>query len=246
MRLLYDNKFLAATITVSSENPNYPQGNMQDEILAKVFRSIADNVTIKISTQTKASYVSIMGHNLTSTATITLQGNNTDVWGAPSFSETIPYRSDMCILKFTEATYNYWRVIIDDSDSAADGYIELGCIYLGTYLQMPGMKLDQTLELKDNSKSSQSYSGQNYGDLRYQYRNPQFNFPFLSHDQKDNLNTMWTNNRSAKPLICLVWANDYGIEAPMYCIVDQKELSFKRNGESRRPWSTKIKFREVF
>ena len=110
---------------------------------------------------------------------------------------------------------------------------------------MPGMRLDQTLELKDESTISISSSGQSYGNLGYTYRNPQFTFPFLSHDQRDQLNTMWNNNKQVKPLICLIWANDLNIESPMYCIIDQKSMQFKRNGESI-PWSTKLKLREVF
>jgi len=246
MRLLYDNKYLAATISASSENPNYLAANTQNTVIAKVYRSVADSTIIKISTQIKASYVTIMGHNFTPTVQITLQGNDTDAWGAPSFEETIPYRSDMCILNFNEATYNYWRILISDSDTSADGYIEIGGIYLGTYLQMPGMKLDQQLEKKTDSSISITYSGQAYGEERYSYRNPGFNFPFITHDQRDELNNMFENNKNVKPLICLVWANDYNIEPPMYCVIDQKSLQFKRNGDNIDPWAVKLKFREVF
>jgi len=246
MRLLYDNKFLTATILATSENPNYLAANMQDTNLSKVYRSAITSTTIKISTTIKASYCSILGHNLTSTASITLQGNDTDAWGAPSFEQTIPYRQSMCILNFSEATYNYWRITITDDDTTSDGYIEIGSIFLGTYLQMPGMKLNQTLEKKSDSTVSISYSGQAYGEERYSYRNPMFSFPFLSHDQRDSLNSMFENNKNVKPVICLIWANDLNIEEPMYCLIDQKSLQFKRNGESHDPWGTKIKFREVF
>lgn len=246
MRLLYDNKFLDATISASSENPNYIATNMQNTILAKVYRSVTTSTVIKISTSVKASYCSILGHNFTSTVSITLQGNNTDSWDSPSFEETIPYRSDMCILNFTEATYNYWRILITDDDSLADGYIEIGSIFLGTFLQMPGMKLDQQLEKKTKSSISISYSGQACGEERYSYRNPAFSFPFLTHDQRDYLNDMYENNKNIKPLICLVWANDLNIESPMYCVIDQDSMQFKRNEDASCPWGTKIKFREVF
>ena len=248
MRLCYDNKFLDATILATSENPNYVAANMQNTILAKVYRSVADSTTIKMSTQIKASYFFVLNHNLSSTSIVTLQGNDTDSWGSPSFEETVNYRSDMCYLNFAESTYNFWRVVITDDDTGTDGYIEIGSMYLGTYLQMPGMKLDQQLEYKSDSNVSITYSGQAYGEERYSYRNPSFNFPFISHDQRKELITMFNNNKNIKPLICLVWANDLGIEAPLYCVVDQKSIQPKRNGENNgtHAWTAKLKFREVF
>jgi hypothetical protein len=220
---------------------------MQDTVLAKTYRSTIDNTIIKISTTITASYVALMGHNLTETATITLQGNDTDAWGAPALEETVPWRENIAILDFNESTYNFWRILITDDDTNADGYIELGGVFLGTYLQMPGMKKDQTLSYQSESKSSVSPSGQNYGDERYEYRNPSFNFPLITHDQRDNLNEMFIANKNIKPMIVLIWANDLNLETPMYAKIDQKGLIFKRNTKSELlPWGAKLKFREVF
>jgi len=247
MKILYDNKFLDSTILASSENPNYLAANMQNPILSKVYRSTADSTTIKISTNITASFCAILGHNFTSTVVITLQGNDTDAWGSPSFEETISYRSDMCILQFTEADYNYWRVVITDDDSSADGYIEIGSIYLGTFIQMPGMKQDQTFEKKSLSNVSISYSGQSFGETRYLYRNPNINFPFITHSMRDSLNDMWDNNQNVKQIIVLVWSDRLDLEAPMYALIDQDTLSFKRNDNNVNfPWGTKLKLREVF
>lgn len=246
MRLLFDNKFLTSTMEASSEDANYLAENMQDTVLSKVYRSEADSTILLISTEITASYIAIMGHNLTEGSTITLEGNATDAWGAPTFSETITYRSDMCILKFTEATFAYWRIVIEDSDSGADGYIEIGSIFLGTYLQMPGMKLDQVFDEVTNSSVSISNSNQAYGEEKYDYRNPNINFPFLSHTLKASILTMWNNNKNIRPMIVLIWANRLDLEAPIYAIIDQKKLSFKRNGTNQiDPFNCKIKFREV-
>jgi len=246
MRALYDNKFLGATISANSENPNYLAENMQDTVLSKVYRSLLDTTIIKISTTITASYVAILGHNFTETVSITLEGNDADAWGAPTFSETVDYRSDICILKFNEAAYAYWRLVITDDESGADGYIEIGSIFLGTYLQLPGMKLSQTLEEVSLSKISISYSGQSYGEERYLYKNPNVSFPLVSHTLRDSMNVMWRNNQNIKPLILLIWADRFDIEPPIYTVMDQKKLSFKRNPKDAiTPWGTKIKFREV-
>jgi hypothetical protein len=246
MRIAYDNKILDATVDATSENPNYTADNLQNTVLAKVYRSVADTTTIKVSTAITASYFFILNHNLTSTATITLQGNDTDAWGAPSFSQSVTWHADKCYLNFDEATYNFWRVVITDDDTGADGYIEIGLLWLGTYLQMPGMKLDQQLNEKTDSSVSITYSGQAYGEERYSYRNPQFSFPYITHDERKSLLTMWENNKNILPMVVMIWANDFGMEFPLYCVLDQKNIQFKRNGDSRDPWAVKMKFREVF
>ena len=136
--------------------------------------------------------------------------------------------------------------MIEDSDSDADGYIEIGSIYLGTYLQMPGMKLDQVFDEVTNSKVSISTSGQAYGQEKYDYRNPNINLPFISHTLRASIKTMWANNKNIRPMILLVWANRLDLEAPMYAVLDQKKISFKRNGTNQiDPFNTKLKFREV-
>lgn len=231
----------------SSENPNFVAENMQDTVLAKVYRSTVDSTIITISTAITASYVAIIGHNLTETAQITIQGNNTDAWGAPALEETVIWRDSIAVLKFSESTYNFWRILITDDDTGADGYIQIGSIFLGTYLQMPGVKINQSLQYVSASKVSFSSSGQSYGDERYEYRNPEFNFPLLTHSQRDDMNTMFISNKNIKPVVALIWADDLDLESPMYSVIDQKSLSFKRNEKSvNLPWSTKIKFREVF
>lgn len=246
MKLLYDNKILSATLDCSSENPDYPIENLQDTVLAKVYRSMTDDINITIDQITTASYFAIMNHNLSESALITLQGNNSDSWVSPSFETTLTWKEGIIISHFAETTYNYWRLEIIDDDTGADGYIQIGGLFIGTYLQMPGMKKNQSIKDMTTSKSKISYSGQSYGNEGYEYRSFKVNFPQLSDTQRTGIRVMWTNNKNIHPLICLIWANRQDLETPIYCVIDQTSIEIKRTESDNLPWETSLKFREVF
>jgi hypothetical protein len=98
--------------------------------------STADTITINLgSAQTPAVFL-IQDHNLTSSATVKLQGNASDSWGAPSFDYTFSTIEDALIYYFTATqNYQYWRLDISDATNP-DGYIEIALMYLGTYTQL--------------------------------------------------------------------------------------------------------------
>jgi hypothetical protein len=146
--------------------------------------------------------------------------------------------------EFTEATYSYWRIYFHETVTLT--YFQIGSIYLGTYLQLPGMKIDQTLPVITTSTASESDSGQSYGDLGYDYRNPVINYPYITQTQRAAMLTMWAEVKNVKPIVAVIWANSQATEAPLYCRIDQQELSFKRTENTLYPWSVMIKYKEVF
>lgn len=96
-------------------------------------------------------------HNLTASATITFQGNATDSWGAPSFSESVTYASGK-ITHYTSAlqTYKYARAVITDT-SNPDGYISIKNIFIGQYMELSrtvGMQFDRAMELAMTSETN--------------------------------------------------------------------------------------------
>ncbi len=246
MQMLWDNKLLNATLARSTEAPRYPVESLQDTRLSRVFRTadVSDEY-VKIETEITASRLAILAHNLTSGATITLQGNNTDSWTTPAFSHTCTWKEDIILEKFTQATYSYWRLYIHDPANT-DGYIELGGLFLGTYLQLPNMSIDQEIPDVTTSEASESATGQTYGDEGYIYRNPKINFPSITHTQRGNIRTMWRSVKNVTPVITVIWANREDIETPIYGRIDQDDLVFKRTENPVAPFSTSIKIKEVF
>ena len=249
MRALWNNEIIDATLTPSTENPNFEVENIQDTRLSRYFRTVLDaaqDIVIDAGGSTTASYFAILNHNLSSGATIKLQGNNTDAWGAPAFDEALTWNVDMIVFNFTEVSYNFWRLYIDDPANP-DNYIKIGHLYLGTFLQMPYMKVDQVLTVKTMSKVKISESGQAYGDEKYSFRNPKINFPRISQTQRLAIQAMFDTVKNVRPFILLIWANELDFEKAVYCVIDQDKLTWKRQDNvSYKFDSISIKFMECF
>ena len=253
MRILWDNKAISATLSTAGEDTDYPATNMQDRRLSRYYKSLTDvdqEVIIDLDAPIAVSYFAIFNHNISSSATIKLQGANEDTndvvdWDNPDFETTVTHSAYYLIKSITEQTYDRWRFYVDDPLNS-DGYIKIGLIYIGTYLQMPGMKIDQEIPKAVTSTRKLGYGGQVYGDKNYVYRNPKINHPFLTNDQKTNINTMFEEVQNFKPVILLIWANDLDFESPIYCVIDQPQIIFKRTDSHNLKWQTQIKYREVY
>jgi hypothetical protein len=96
--------------------------------------------------------------NISPTATIKLQASSTDSWTSPEEEFTLTYH-DYVLAKINTdgialvntSGYRYWRLQIIDNDNP-DGYIELGCVFLGDHQDLsrgcPEFPLDaQNLDL---------------------------------------------------------------------------------------------------
>lgn len=244
MQVLYDNKILSAVLTRSSENPAHPIANVQDTKILKTFRTLGASAEwIKASTTITASRFAIMGHNLSASADIHLQGNDSDVWTAPAFDEEVTWKSGIIIHSFVECTYNYWRLIITDSGNS---YISIGELYLGTYLQLPNIKPDAEIGYNTTGSADKSASGQLYGDEGYEYRSVTVNFWGITDAQRAGMIAWWSLCRNSRPFLMLVWANREDLETAMYCHIDQNGIAWKRTGNDKFPWSTTIKYEECF
>ena len=250
MQIMYDNKTVSATKTAYTENPNYLLANLDYTQLSRRYRSVgASDQWIVFTGPIKASRLMIAAHNLSVDAEIYIQGNNTNAWTAPSFSQELSYKSGIITGQFVEATYNYWRLYINDDGSNSPDYIEIGGLYLGTYVQLPGMKIDQKIDNKTTSMKSLSQSGQLYGDKRYKYRSFTVNFPAITNAQKAEITTMWESMDITDPFYLLIWANREDMETPIYCCFNYEAEAgptWTHTENYTHPWAVSLNIREVF
>jgi hypothetical protein len=111
------------------------------------------------------------GIQITSTATITLQGNETDVWTSPSYSQVLTWNEDAIIAFDADGLHptglRYWRLMIDDS-SNPDGYIEISNIYLGELYEpsQGSVQFPFASEYQDFSRTEFSDDGIAFSDIR--------------------------------------------------------------------------------
>jgi len=250
MIIFWDNELDKYDLIVSSEQGNFPAENLQNIHLVNSWRSnsLADQY-IKIDAGAgntiTPTCVAIAAHNLTSGATIKFQANAADVWVGPSIDETITYSADIMSKIFSNLTgYQYCRFYFDDPGNP-DGYIEIGRLSFGSYLQMPPVAKEFDIPKKTTSNRSISITGQSYGDKGYKYRSPGFSFPFISNSEKVAIDEMWNEADWIKPVFLLIWEDSLNIVGPIYCLIDQEELPWKWDAEYQ-VWTLEINFLEAF
>jgi hypothetical protein len=248
MRILWNNEFDKYTITANSEASGYPASNLQDISRKKVTRTTGvssewwkiGNGTDKI----KISSIAIAEHNFTSGATVKLQGNDTDVWTSPAKEEVIAYDADIMVKFFTSGEYYYWRLLVQDP-SNPDGYIEIGRISAGEYLQMPGIEPGFKYPKRTTSERDFTVTGQVYGDKGIMQRTAGFIFPIIEDSERVDIDEMWDAVINIVPLFLIIYENSLDIIPVLYCVIDQEDIPWQKS-ENGLNWSMEINFLEVF
>ena len=113
----------------------------------------------------------VIEHNLLAAGAgqITLQGNATDVWSAPSVSKVLATADAGIVLNFFIGTGDlcrYWRFLIEDV-SNPDGFSEMGIAYLGTPLfTTVGYSINLSNDPEELSTVDFAIQGAHYQDQR--------------------------------------------------------------------------------
>lgn len=124
----------SGTISVSSENAFYPKGNLVNGRPSKPFRTTdhtAEWIKVDLGSAKVIKFVGLLNHNLSSGATITIEGNATDSWATPTYTATMTWVVANCF-KIINQEFRWWRVTIADAGNT-DGYIQIGQWLVGTH-----------------------------------------------------------------------------------------------------------------
>jgi hypothetical protein len=248
MKILYNNLVNSATITSTTENPDYLFSTaLVDSRLSRVGRTIdvtSQDVKFSFSSAVDVTYIAMTAYNLTSSATVKLQANTSDSWTTPAYELTLTQFDTWCVGTFTKQTYRYWRLTIDDSTNT-DGYIEIGYVFLGEALTMPGMNRAMIIPQKTNSVSSKSISGQLYGDKRLNYKSAEIKCDVIEETERQLIKTFFDYVDVITPFVLLIWEDDLDVEEPIYCNLTE-ELSWNKLDINGLLWSLSMKFEECF
>lgn len=253
-KIYWDNKIDIAELTPSSENENYPIENIQHIHRSKVFRTTgitSENIVIDFgngNTYIGQSLI-ISKHNLTSSVTITLQGNATDAWGAPTFSAVVStlmeYNTDTIIIDNTTATtaFRFWRIVIADATNP-DTYLEIGRIFLGQGLDVDKSISDSFSEVyTDTTQTEFSVTGQAFSDRGYYSREYDLFFPWWNETMKSLIITMFKSVGKYKPVFFAIDKNNLDKIAVIYALITNDPTFTHINNFY---WSSAFTIREVF
>jgi hypothetical protein len=118
--------------------------NVNTDIVEQVYRSTSTSVTLQCDTQISQGIfldtLAILGHNFTTSATVTLQGSNDNTFSSTPFAETLfVERENMYYIAPTLplTSYRYWRIVVTDVTNT-DGYIQIGTIVFGSAIIFNG------------------------------------------------------------------------------------------------------------
>lgn len=220
IRILYNQIFDSATISSSSEaSTSLIDDNVVDEFVAKKWRSTGDSteyLLFDLGSSTTIKMVAIFSHNLTSGATITLQGNDTDSWGSPTYDETVDW-SAVAIVQFLNETLRYWRIVINDA-SNPDGYIEIGRVCGGSYYE-PAINITDKVRkaINDPSVITESEGRQGYSIVKPKYRTYTISFDLIPLTQQDELETIFRFVGKHKPIVISLDPVSRPNEETIYC-----------------------------
>lgn len=128
------NKLVGATITPSSAASAYPIANLTSLPVSRPFRFTGDTsevLQIDLGSALPIDLFVLENHNLSSAATITVNGGSSASPNGSQFTTTITWRERTAFKLLSSAqTWRYWSVTIADPANV-DTFIELGFAMLG-------------------------------------------------------------------------------------------------------------------
>lgn len=181
IKFMYDNLWDASgtTLTSSSEEAGYPDTNTQQRWHTRCWRATGDAAEwVKVdlgSAQNIKAFV-IKNHNFTGAATLKIQGNAADVWGAPTVDVTLPITTGTIIYTWSSnQSYRWWRVSIEDGANP-DTYVKIGRIFLGSFFEPASNFATHTPAFLDPSGIKHSTGGQYSANEKTHYKTISYGF----------------------------------------------------------------------
>ena len=177
MIIAYKNAVYDYTITATTELPNQPATNLQDNRLSRKWYSASGTNYLTISDSFALDCVIVKDHNIALTDTVTLEG------AADNTFASLTQRGNLysAVGGFVmNAGYKYSASKIESADS-----VYIGGLYMGTSTELPDYELTYNVVYNTADIERLSDSGQLYGDKMYNYRVGAFIFPWVVREVDD-------------------------------------------------------------
>jgi hypothetical protein len=206
-----------ATLTASTENASFPVENIQDYRRSKVFRSTSnsDNIVLDFGSASDVNTFFIVPdkRNGFGVATITLEFNSSDSWGAPAATETITFSEthDLGFKEFTAThSYRYCRIVL----TSTLGYCEIANIFLGVKNNVVrGIKFGWSYKDAEIVNQKANRYGQIFSDIISRQKQISCSIQYMDKDNLDEFFKAYDLCGESKPFFirigCDEMSNDY-------------------------------------
>jgi len=197
VRISYTNLIDAGSApTCLTTDLLYPAANIQNGRLSKRWRSTsptAQTIVFNLGSAMTVDTVAVLGHNLESSAAITIEAHTSDSWATPALSAiSLTYNADT-ILQYwgSAAVFQYWRFTLDDATNS-DGYVEAGRLWLGEYLDIdPSSTLAFTVTKQRSDTVAYGRDRQKYSTEGVGWREFNMSFPRTAGTALTSIQTMY-------------------------------------------------------
>jgi hypothetical protein len=227
MRFVYSNiidGLASSALTATSYLSGFPKTHVQDDRLETKWKtSTATTQSMIIDYGTSASAVltaAVMGHNIATTATVTIQANASDSWGSPSLSTAMTVLDDNrnIVTFFASAqNYRYWRFLFTGQAS-----LEIGRLWLSTYLQVdPSSTNEFTVLYRRSDNVDHGRGRQKYATAGIGWKSINLSFPKTRNTALNNIISFYdTVGRHSSFIFCnFDDIRTYPIVDPLYCSI---------------------------
>lgn len=248
MRIAYNNLINgieSTAITASTEDFLYPVDNLLSQRLAKPFRTqdaSAQTVIFDLGTPQSVNTIGILGHNFTSSATMTIEANAANSWGSASVSTTLTW-IDGAIIKYlaSSESYRYWRVSVSDATNT-DGYLNIGVVWLGEYLTIdPASLLNFSVSKMRDDTVVYGRGRQKYASVGVGWREFDLSFPRTGGTMLTAIQTMYdtVGNHTSMIFANFDELRTYPLVEPVYCSI-VGDLGFTHTRRMQFEWSLRL------
>lgn len=264
MRIGYFNRVDTAVVSATTAITNYPETKTQTERLSETFRSSTlSNLIIKVvlSSAQTVTMAGIAGHNLTSSATVVF---------SCTYSEPILYSEQTMVRFYSSAVYND-NLITEAGDNLTteagdqlitgtsnttiqtcyfeindptnpDGFIEIGRLWVGEYIDISPASLANFSIIKKNSDIVMHTKGrQKFAITKSNWRQFNLEFPLTNYIMIKKIEDMYDYCGNYKSIIFCNFddVRGYILVEPCYCSVNG-EIGFKHNESMQFNYSLQL------
>jgi hypothetical protein len=234
VRIAYSNLIddLASTaFTASGAATGFPVTNVQEQRLSVRWRTespTAQSVIIDLGSAASVTVAAVGGHNLSASATTTIAGGTSSSVFTTAVS--ITRNADLMLSFFASKTFQYWKFSITDPTNT-DGYIEVGRLWIGTYITVsPSSLLDFTVTKKRSDMVTIGKNRQKYASPGEGWRRFELSFPATGSTTLTAIQTMYNTvgNHTSMIFCNFDSLTTHDLVYPCYVSIDG-DIAFKHD-----------------
>lgn len=251
LRLFWDFPSDAGEISASSEGYQLGAENLQHAHLSKLWQTgtstAAEWVKVDLGAAHAVGAFALLGHDLAAgDSGLTLEGNASDSWGAPTFSQAVTYRAGTLVEFFAETTLRWWRFKF--TKASAGVARSAGRLLLGPYHEVSRnlSGRDYRWGSDDPSVGRRTPGGQLYADERDHLRSLRFALKLAPDADAAELRALYASRGETRPWLVSVDHDNYPVDWLLYGTCGRRfEQEYNRWTEAAPLWDVGLEVVEA-